>query len=77
MYTMTYRKKNQMMYYMSIILPLLLIPSWALAIAQRLPVDCPLMHICLAIMDVGPGPGPKERTEYIRLLGSRAQIHYG
>ena len=29
------------LYYTSIILSLLLIPSWALAIAYRLPIDCP------------------------------------
>ena len=43
-------------------MPLLLIPSWA---EQLLSIDClsvayrlPLMQICSAIMDMGPGPGP-------------------
>ena len=37
----------------SIILPLLLIPSWALAIAYRLPIAC----LSIAYRH-GPGPGP-------------------
>ena len=40
------------------ILPLLLLPSWALAIAYRLPIVCISIAIARAM---GPGPGPVDR----------------
>ena len=49
-----YTYVNQTFCYISIILPVLSVPSWALAIAYRLP----LMFICSAIMGMGLGPGP-------------------
>ena len=47
------------LWYISIILPLLLIPSWVLAIAHRLPIDCLCLIDCRSIWaEPGPGQAP-------------------
>ena len=55
----------------SIILPLLLIPSWALAIAYRLPIDCLLLAL--------QPQGPNERSFFDKSAsgGERAKQSIG
>ena len=57
----------------AIILPLLLIPSWALAIAYRLPIDCLLL--ALSIGDrYGPDPAHIDRQSIVQAIGNRSAI---